>query len=428
MKRATYIKVIMCEICLLCTMNTQAQWPHKPVPLSPHYSADMGHIEYPGGDTMALECFFQFLDHHIFDGGNHKFTILHMGGSHIQAGIFTNRHRSHWLTLVPDMTSSRGMLFPFHVAGTNNPVSYKSNHSGKWFYCKNTQRDASYGMGVMGICGVPHDTLSTATIAMRNNDSIHFSFSVVYLLGYSDSSWVQPKLIYGDSLVAYGDYNEDIKAYRFDLDTLVEGFTVAFESVGDSLWENFYLRGFYADNEQGGLSYVDIGINGASVPSYLRCELMEKDLQLLKPDLCIFSIGINDASGTDFDTTVFIQNYKRLITRIRSVAPQCQVLFTTNNDSYRKNRRSYANNPNGYLAELAFKSLATYYHTGVFDWFAYMGGLKSMADWEKAGLAKKDKVHFTTTGYNIWGDVLFNAMLMEYETYLKNKAKSHGLE
>ena len=78
------------------------------------------------------------------------------------------------------------------------------------------------------------------------------------------------------------------------------------------------------------------------------------------------------------------------------------------------------------MAEQAFISLAKYYHTAVFDWFDYMGGLTSMADWEKVGLAKKDKVHFTTAGYNVWGDVMFNAVLKEYEKHLKRQ--SGGME
>ena len=421
-------KHIYLGIVLLLSLTSMAQWLHQPVPATPRYQPSQACMTYPSGDSTAFDHFFSLLDDYIFNGSDNRFTILHMGGSHIQAGVFTNKTRSNLLRLYPDLISARGMLFPFHIAGTNNPVSYKSSHTGKWTYCKNTQLNAQYGMGILGMCGVPADTNSTASISMRNNDSISFTFSTLYLLGYCDSGWVRPKIIYLDTLTAYGQYDTNISAYCFRLDTNIDAFTVAFESISDTVWENFYLRGFYADHHRGGLSYVDIGVNGASVPSYLRCEYLEKDLRLLKPDLCIFSIGINDASGTDFDTAVFIQNYKQLITRIRSVAPDCQVLFTTNNDSYRKVKRSYINNPNGLLVEYAFRSLAAYYHTGMFDWFAYMGGLKSMAEWEKEGLAKKDKIHFTNAGYIIWGDVLYNVILQEYEKHLTRKAQSDGME
>jgi lysophospholipase L1-like esterase len=140
--------------------------------------------------------------------------------------------------------------------------------------------------------------------------------------------------------------------------------------------------------------------------------------------LCILSIGINDASGSNFDTAQFIQNYKELIRRIKSVSPDCAILFTTNNDSYIKSRKTYHNNPNGLLAEQAFLSLATYYKTGVWDLFSFMGGLGSMKKWEHDGLAQKGKVHFTPQGYRLLGDLLYNALLYEYTKYLEVETKS----
>jgi lysophospholipase L1-like esterase len=34
-----------------------------------------------------------------------------------------------------------------------------------------------------------------------------------------------------------------------------------------------------------------------------------------------------------------------------------------------------------------------------------------MQEWEKAGLAAKDKIHFTKTGYQLLGDMFFEAMM-----------------
>jgi lysophospholipase L1-like esterase len=43
-----------------------------------------------------------------------------------------------------------------------------------------------------------------------------------------------------------------------------------------------------------------------------------------------------------------------------------------------------------------------------------MGGLKSMAEWQKYGLAQKDKVHFTKKGYELIGDKFYNALIQFY--------------
>jgi lysophospholipase L1-like esterase len=52
-----------------------------------------------------------------------------------------------------------------------------------------------------------------------------------------------------------------------------------------------------------------------------------------------------------------------------------------------------------------------------------MGGLNSMKEWEDAGLAKEDKVHFTNEGYRLLGDLLYNAFIDRYIEHIKSTAK-----
>ena len=102
----------------------------------------------------------------------------------------------------------------------------------------------------------------------------------------------------------------------------------------ENIDSKFSLFGFCFDNNKHGISYHSIGVNGASVPSYLRCINLEKQLDLALPDLVIFSIGINDAYENDFSKESYSKNYDSLIQRIYSVNPEAAILFTTNNDSY----------------------------------------------------------------------------------------------
>jgi lysophospholipase L1-like esterase len=48
-----------------------------------------------------------------------------------------------------------------------------------------------------------------------------------------------------------------------------------------------------------------------------------------------------------------------------------------------------------------------------------------MQDWEKAGLAQKDKVHFTSIGYQLLGDLLYNALISRYIEHVKSTAKQN---
>lgn len=387
--------------------------------------ADSCRLYFPAG-THAFVPLFRAWDT-LFEEGTGTINILHIGGSHVQAGIFPHQVRTRLLQTAPGLTGRRGFVFPFSVAKTNNPYNYKVSCCGQWDFAKNTQRSIPYPLGLSGMAVLPRTPSATLSLCLRNNDGLYFDFDKVRVFGYSDSGRVFPVLTLNDT-VFQGLYDSASRSYAFVLDRYTDSLTLSFVAE-DSVWEPFCLRGILLDNDLPGFSYHAVGVNGASVPSYLQCPYFANDLRFLHPDLCVFGIGINDASGDGFDTVLFRQRYERLIEEIRRVAPDCCFLFVTNNDSYRRaGRRRYEVNTNGQLARRVFYRLAEEYEGAVFDQFALMGGLRSMKSWEAAGLAQHDKVHFTAKGYRYMGDLLYGALMQSYTDYLKRKGTGDAME
>lgn len=185
----------------------------------------------------------------------------------------------------------------------------------------------------------------------------------------------------------------------------------------------FTLTGILTESDTPGITYTGVGINGAKVHDYFEevCPLLEEELTYYKPDLVIFAIGINDANVQHFDEKRFIEDYEKLIARIKRVNPNVAIIFETNNDSFRKIRKKrYVEHTAGKTARDAFFSLAQKYSAGVWDKFSLMGGLGSMAKWEKADLAKPDKVHFKLSGYNLLGDLFYKALIKSYQAHIAN--------
>jgi lysophospholipase L1-like esterase len=245
----------------------------------------------------------------------------------------------------------------------------------------------------------------------------------VTVVGFSETENVVPVVSY-DGTVLQGQYDEWKSTYTFELPSFTDSICILFDSVPGE----FTLTGVLLENGMPGISVHGIGVNGASVPSYLRCDDFERDLELIRPDLIIFGIGINDAAEKDFEKQVFMRNFDELIRIIKRVNPDCALLFVTNNDSYkyvraRKKRGRYEVNTNGYLVEKAFLELGKKHNAAVWDQFDVMGGLYSMRNWENAGLAQKDKVHFTSDGYKLIGDLLYNALISRYIDHVKATAK-----
>ena len=414
---------MIASICLF----GQTEITLRPLPDYDFARFERNHIVYPSGYSMAMERFFMKMDS-VVNLGVGNVNIMHIGGSHVQAGTFTQQFRDDLFNIGDDLMGGSYFLFPFTAGGTNNPSHYVIRATGEWQYCRNAvRRETDKRMGLAGAAVTTSDSIATIQIITRERYPSemppYYDFNKVTLLGFSETENVVPALSYdGDTL--HGDFDEDLSAYIFNLPDYTDSICILFDSVPGE----FTLTGVLLESGRPGISVHGVGVNGASVPSYLRCDDFERDLALIKPDLIIFGIGINDASEKDFEVETFKQNYRELIGLIQDVSPDCALLFVTNNDSFKRKKvrkkTVYEVNTNGKVVEKAFFELAKEYDAAVWDQFDIMGGLNSMKQWQDEGLAQRDKVHFTKAGYIVMGDLLFNALIERYIEHINaNKEK-----
>ena len=366
----------------------------------PFIRASLNVLEKPAGASPTYDIFLGKLDTLLRTGGG-DVRVLHVGGSHVQGGTLSDRLRTHFLSLRYGMDGGRGLVFPFSAAGTNTPISYSSSYSGTW-ESATCLKPGNASLGVSGMAVIARDTSARVTIDLLPRDKRmmqhRYTIRTVDLLG---EGTLEPVLLLGPK-----DTLSGIKGH-FVLPYYMDWVQVAFRGTG-----SYTLRGLYLDRPGTGFTFSEAGVNGAATTSWLRCDLWEKDLRRLMPDLVIFSIGINDIQGADFDVARFKQHYRELIKKVRRVNPRCAILFTGINDSWRR----HGVNEHTESVESAFRELAREC-TGVFwDWYAVMGGHGSMALWLDAGLAQGDKVHFTPLGYRVLGDLLFEAIMDSYSS------------
>jgi lysophospholipase L1-like esterase len=397
----------------------------KPVPDLPFAHLERNQIIYPG-DSLAMERFFQKMDSVVFFGeGN--LSIMHLGGSHVQAGMFTQQFRDNLLNISTDLIGGQYFVFPFSTGGTNNPSHYIVRSTGTWTYCRNAVRkETDKRMGLAGAAITTNDSTATVRILTKerypSDTPPDYDFNKMTVIGFSETENVVPVVRFKDTILQ-GQYDEWKSTYTFSLPDFTDSICIMFDSVPGE----FTLTGILLENNMPGISVHGVGVNGARVSSYLRCDDFERDLNLIRPDLIIFGIGINDAAEKDFEKNNFKRNYNELIKVIKRVNPDCALLFITNNDSYKrekvKKKTRYEVNLNGEIVEEAFMELGKKYNAAVWNQFDIMGGLESMQDWEEAGLAKKDKVHFTNEGYRLLGDLLYNALITRYIEHIQQNAK-----
>ena len=363
---------------------------------------------YWGKDSMKLVRFYQKWND-VIQNKRGNVHIMHIGGSHVQAGTMSHRIRKHVLAEYGAEPADRGLIFPYSAANAcNNPRDYKITRSDVFSLIRNVYKEYPSPLGMSGISVYCMQSVHSIKFKMNDPD-YDFATDTLVLFGRSNGMYIDPILKY-DTIWRFPDEADlDNERYYFYLDRPLQEFTFYFPCGAP---DTFFVNGVWLKNGKPGVTFTSIGVNGAALPSYLRCKNFTRDMKAFPPDLVIFGIGVNDAYGNDFDSTVFKNNYLQLIARIREANPDCAFIFLSNNDTGKKVRRGrYTVNQTGPEVSDVMHRLADLTGGACWNQFEVMGGLGSMAKWQAKGLAQKDRVHFTVNGYNLIGDLFWHAFV-----------------
>ncbi len=369
-------------------------------------------------DSSTLAPFFEKV-WEFESKGTGKAKILQIGDSHIQAGYFSHQVRTCFHEGLGCGTRERGFVFPFGMAQTNGPLNFGAVYTGKWTGYKSASNRHSKKWGVSGITASTTDDTTTLKIYTNNRTFDAYRFDRVRLFFRDDSIAFKIKLnseldsnivAKSDSLGCYLEYD-----LKHTADTIY--FTFLKDSFAPELAE-FEIQGVELLNNKPGLTYSEIGVNGAKVKSFLRCVDFGTQLNTLNPDLVVISLGTNDGYNLGFKDTVFHQHYDSLIRVIKSTLPNASIILTTPGDFRRYRKRTVREN---LLIRKTILALGEKYDCAVWDFFSVMGGLGSMKNWVNKSLASPDYIHFNAKGYEFQGKLFFSAIAQLYAKHTKSK-------
>jgi len=370
---------------------------------------DKNRIDFPG-DSSQFEHLFYKLDK-VIKTGEGKINIIHIGGSHIQAGIYSGVVRKRMQTFFPGLNGGRGLLFPYRMSKTNSPKNYRIRWTGEWETCRNVEKKACE-LGLLGISATTFDKYATIHTTLSES-YVRYDFNSIKIFNKIGNEFFKiiPEEIdcdykitefpeEGYTLIQTEDYLNELKLQIEQTDTLQS---------------EFILYGISLENDNPGVVYHDVGINGARIPSFLTCANLEEETEVIQPDLVILSLGTNDTYTTNFKPEYYKNNYKQLIQQIRRASPETAILITVPNDSYYRRRNP---NSNTALAENAIIELSKEQSCGVWNFYRIMGGYNSSYLWLKEKLMHTDLIHFTKSGYIIKGELLFEALVKAYDNHI----------
>lgn len=180
-----------------------------------------------------------------------------------------------------------------------------------------------------------------------------------------------------------------------------------------------------------GFVFHALSKNGVQL-SYFQDEQLLQQITALHPDLLIISVGTNEAHDAHFSGISYQQQLDQFLKLVSSRSPGVQFLITTPPGSHVGSARRVKRRgrwvsgggltPNPRTPEVVGSQLEFAASHNIPLWNLYeLGGGSSYAceNWRSANLMTADGVHFSHEAYTLQGRMLAEAILKEWNNYLK---------
>lgn len=399
----------------------------------PFIDFEKNNFEFFTTNSPTFEKFF-FKIQQMVKRKEGKLNFFHIGGSHVQADIYTHVVRERLQSYWDDLPGERGFVFPYKMAKTNNPWNYRFTSKNNWSgYRSVIHRPDSVNYGMLGVAISCSDSVIDLNFnysksalkppidyirIFHNKGNLGYKIEFDSILNPVQTQLTNEKLGYTDVYFKKSVTSLEMKfvrtgefSYIKTIDTIVlEDGSADTIKVYTPYLAPLYIYGIQLSNRKPGISYTSIGVNGAGLYSYRDNENFQEQLALAKPDFMVFAVGTNDANVPyeDFDPEVYKNNLEIMMKKVYAANPDCAILLTVPNDAYY--RRTSLNRNVAREREMII-DLARKYQVPVWDLYGIMGALGSSRIWRDNKLMKSDLVHFTADGYYLKGDLFFEAFM-----------------
>ena len=433
-------------------------------------------VTFTGNDIHnpnALLTFYEKM-YQLEQSKSGKINIVHIGDSHIQADLFTAKIRTQFQKVFGN--GGFGFTFPYSVAKTNNSAPIRYSASGNFQSFRNLYADENRPVGLSGFS---MEANSDDFAIQLNVKDAQFNFTKLKVITPQNVNLFDvsvshknivverkvPKKIThkvkpGEVLGGIADkYNVSLKVLKkangLKSDMIRDGKVLTIPSkatqsktstkteyipieLQPSLFSNDYysetpldkiaivpnqeidyfaLNGLVLENNNSGVIYHSIGVNGAKASDYNKFRLFNEQLPALNPDLVIISLGTNESFDKQSGEQYFA-NLNQMIQGIKDKNPQACVLVMTPPPSvlHRKYKNAFIEK----YAELIEEN-ANVKNYAVWDLLQVFGGNKSIKRNAAKGYMARDKVHYSKAGYEKQGELFFEAFLQSYELFKSTK-------
>ena len=334
-----------------------------------------------------------------------KFTILHLGDSHLQSDIYPGQLRKRLHKQHGD--AGRGLMFAFSTAKTYSSIEYATEHTGNWTPQRSIGIAPKLPMGVRGMTCRTEELPATLSFNFVDEVPAHYNRLRIYCKR-EDSSYDLFVEAGGKLTAVTIEKSNDGKTYVEVPLAPIKDKNIRLHVVQKNSFETefeFYGMSLESDRTHG-LVLHNAGVGAARYNSVLYQNLFAQQLPDFEPDLVIIDFGTNDYLYDDLIKPELESEIRKVIATVRKNAPDAGIILTTAQDLFWKN----VNCKSGEAFSDLIHRIAADTDCGVYDWYWVAGAQGAMLRWLQNGLAQPDMIHLGKAGYQLKGNLLYDAM------------------
>lgn len=337
-------------------------------------------------------------------------SILHIGGSHVQAGWIGHEMRRLLAQWAPKAKISRGMHLPYRLAHTNTPTHFRTDMEGSWAADRCTRGNGKLPCATApiatGILAYPSDAASIQHVSYLP-DSSHISYTTLEIwTNAKRSQWQWTGNAPLRSCSPLPENHGWILNFDAPADTLALSFVVP--KTSRSVW----YAGMHGsqDSTNARIVWHEWGHNGLRIRHAAAQDGWENLLQRIEPDLIFVGVGLNDAvDGEHLNMAAFASHYETLAGVL--VSSGAAVVLLGNTPAMHRNTS----------LEASSDSIGNWLHQhskangmAYLDLTSAIGGPGIVPTWMENGRMQSDGMHFTSEGYGVIAGALHSAWMDAY--------------
>lgn len=388
------------------------------------------YMEYPDHDKSVLYPFFKHLKNLKKSG--ELIRILHYGDSQIEGDRITSYIRNELQKQFGG--SGIGMFAPVLIKGTNISMDLKLGGSWDRFTIHSIKNGNIFHKRLGALMSFGRFApVSTSESRMYFGDIQLHKSNITYLrtrkfkqcrvfYGYNEKPFIA-ELKYKDKtldaeLIAP---SHQLNTLSWDIDGSLDEITISFK--GEDSPDIYAI----ALDDHSGIAVDNIPLRGSSGIDFTKTDLafLRSMYQKINTKLIIMEFGVNLVPYITQDYSYYEKQFYKQLKTLKGLRPDINIIVIGVSDMSHNNRGKYETYPNIEKIREAQKNAAFKAGCAFWDMYAAMGGKNSMPAWVNANppLARPDFTHFSWKGSTVIAKMFYEALMHDYNEYLKNEAK-----